>query len=205
MFTWNRPSNLPLSNNWGSINTEAKLLATHYQQTNLDWYNSRNTTKLDESVNRVMPQFKVDGKMVFERDMEMLAPGYTQTLEPRAQYLYVPYRDQSDIYIYDSSLLQSDYSGLFRDRTYGGLDRIASANQGRPVSHLAYMMMLPLNVLIFPLGQIYYFTESRTGDDNITWENDDKTGSLVWAGDTYWRISERWGSAWRDSVRYTSG
>ncbi|MBA1879025.1 LPS assembly protein LptD, partial [Escherichia coli] len=73
--------NLPLSNNWGSINTEAKLLATHYQQTNLDWYNSRNTTKLDESVNRVMPQFKVDGKMVFERDMEMLAPGYTQTLE----------------------------------------------------------------------------------------------------------------------------
>ncbi len=37
--------------------------------------------------------------MVFERDMEMLAPGYTQTLEPRAQYLYVPYRDQSDILI----------------------------------------------------------------------------------------------------------
>ncbi|VFS36017.1 organic solvent tolerance protein [Escherichia coli] len=81
--------NLPLSNNWGSINTEAKLLATHYQQTNLDWYNSRNTTKLAESANRVMPQFKVDGRMVFERDMEMLAPGYTQTLEPRAQYLYV--------------------------------------------------------------------------------------------------------------------
>lgn len=79
--------NLPLSNNWGSINTEAKLLATHYQQTNLDWYNSRNTTKLDESVNRVMPQFKVDGKMVFERDMEMLAPGYTQTLEPRAVFV----------------------------------------------------------------------------------------------------------------------
>lgn len=78
--------NLPLSNNWGSINTEAKLLATHYQQTNLDWYNNNpsNVNKLDESANRVMPQFKVDGKMVFERDMQMLAPGYTQTLEPRA-------------------------------------------------------------------------------------------------------------------------
>ncbi len=68
--------NLPLSNNWGSINTEAKLLATHYQQTNLDWYNSNpQNTKLDDSANRVMPQFKVDGKMVFERDMQMLAPG----------------------------------------------------------------------------------------------------------------------------------
>ncbi len=95
--------NLPLSNNWGSIDTKTRRLTVPtYQQTDLDWYNSRNTTKLDESVNRVMPQLgKFDGKMVFERDMEMLAPGCAQTLEPRAQYLYVPYRDQSDIYNYD--------------------------------------------------------------------------------------------------------
>lgn len=123
--------NLPLSNQWGSINTEAKMLATHYQQSNLDDY-----PQYDETVNRVMPQFKVDGKMIFERDMAMLAPGYTQTLEPRAQYLYVPYRDQSNINNYDSSLLQADYSGLFRDRTYGGLDRIASAN-GNDRGHIS--------------------------------------------------------------------
>jgi LPS-assembly protein len=43
------------------------------------------------------------------------------------------------------------------------------------------------------VGQIYYFTESRTGDDNINWENNDTTGSLVWAGDTYWRIADNWG------------
>lgn len=186
--------NLPLSNNWGSLNTEAKLMATHYQQTNLDWYNSNpQNNKLADSVNRVMPQFKVDGKMVFERDMEMLAPGYTQTLEPRAQYLYVPYRDQSDIYNYDSSLLQSDYSGLFRDRTYGGLDRIASANQVTTGVTTRVYDDAAVERFNISVGQIYYFTESRTGDDNITWENDDKTGSLVWAGDTYWRISERWG------------
>ncbi|TGB96400.1 LPS assembly protein LptD [Escherichia sp. E2748] len=193
--------NLPLSNNWGSINTEAKLLATHYQQTNLDWYNSNpQNNKLADSVNRVMPQFKVDGKMVFERDMEMLAPGYTQTLEPRAQYLYVPYRDQSDIYNYDSSLLQSDYSGLFRDRTYGGLDRIASANQVTTGITTRVYDDAAVERFNISVGQIYYFTESRTGDDNITWENDDKTGSLVWAGDTYWRISERWGL--RGGIQY---
>ena len=187
--------NLPLSNQWGSINTEAKLLATHYQQSNLDDY-----PQYDETVNRVMPQFKVDGKMVFERDMAMLAPGYTQTLEPRAQYLYVPYRDQSHINNYDSSLLQADYSGLFRDRTYGGLDRIASANQVTTgVTSRVYddAAVERFNVSV---GQIYYFTESRTGDDNIEWENDDKTGSLVWAGDTYWRISERWGL--RSGIQY---
>ncbi|HCL6626626.1 TPA: LPS assembly protein LptD [Citrobacter amalonaticus] len=192
--------NLPLSNQWGSINTEAKLLATHYQQTNLKWYNANYATDLDDSANRVMPQFKVDGKMVFERDMNMLAPGYTQTLEPRAQYLYVPYRDQSGIYNYDSSLLQSDYTGLFRDRSYGGLDRIASANQVTTgVTSRVYddAAVERFNVSV---GQIYYFTESRTGDDNIQWENDNQTGSLVWAGDTYWRISDRWGL--RGGIQY---
>ncbi|HAT8037085.1 TPA: LPS-assembly protein LptD [Citrobacter rodentium] len=193
--------NLPLSNAWGSLNTEAKLLATHYQQTNLDWYNNTyKNTPLDDSANRVMPQFKVDGKMVFERDMNMLAPGYTQTMEPRVQYLYVPYRDQSKIYNYDSSLLQSDYTGLFRDRTYGGLDRIASANQVTiGVTSRVYddATVERFNISV---GQIYYFTESRTGDDNIKWENDDQKGSLVWAGDTYWRISDRWGL--RGGIQY---
>ncbi|MDX7510160.1 LPS assembly protein LptD [Citrobacter sp. S39] len=192
--------NLPLSNNWGSVNTEAKLLATHYQQTNLDWYNANNTTKLDDSANRVMPQFKVDGKMVFERDMNMLAPGYTQTLEPRAQYLYVPYRDQSHIYNYDSSLLQSDYSGLFRDRSYGGLDRIASANQVTTGVTSRVYDDAAVERFNISVGQIYYFTESRTGDDHTEWENDDKTGSLVWAGDTYWRISDHWGL--RSGIQY---
>jgi LPS-assembly protein len=194
--------NLPLSNQWGSINTEAKMLATHYQQSNLDSYNNNpnNVNKLDESANRVMPQFKVDGKMIFERDMAMLAPGYTQTLEPRAQYLYVPYRDQSNINNYDSSLLQADYSGLFRDRTYGGLDRIASANQVTTGVTSRVYDDAAVERFNISVGQIYYFTESRTGDDNIEWENDDKTGSLVWAGDTYWRISERWGL--RSGIQY---
>ena len=185
--------NLPLSNDWASLNTEAKLMATHYQQKNVDWYNNRYGTDLDESVNRTLPQFKMDGKLIFERDMGLLADGYTQTLEPRMQYLYVPYRDQSKIQNYDSSFLQSDYSGLFRDRTYGGLDRIASANQlttGVTTRVYDESAVERFNVSV---GQIYYFTESRTGDDDINWEKDNKTGSLVWAGDTYWRMTDRWG------------
>lgn len=184
--------NLPLSNRWGSVNTEAKLLATHYQQTNLEDYNAANNTDYKDSVNRVMPQFKVDGKLIFERDMNWLA-GYSQTLEPRAQYLYVPYRDQSHIQNYDSSLLQFDYGGLFRDRTYGGLDRIASANQVTTGVTSRVYDQESVERFNISVGQIYYFTESRTGDDNINWEEDDQTGSLVWAGDTYWRMSERWG------------
>ncbi|MEQ0826136.1 LPS assembly protein LptD [Enterobacter dykesii] len=192
--------NLPWSNDWASLNTEAKLMATHYQQKNVDNYNTTNNAHLEESVNRTLPQFKMDGKLIFERDMAMLADGYTQTLEPRMQYLYVPYRDQSKIQNYDSALLQSDYSGLFRDRTYGGLDRIASANQlttGITTRVYDDAAVERFNVSV---GQIYYFTESRTGDDNIQWEKDNKTGSIVWAGDTYWRMTDRWGL--RGGVQY---
>ena len=194
--------NLPWSNDWASLNTEAKMMATHYQQKNIDKYNANpnNANDLADSVNRVLPQFKMDGKLIFERDMGMLADGYTQTLEPRMQYLYVPYRDQSKIQNYDSSLLQSDYSGLFRDRSYGGLDRIASANQlttGVTTRIYDDAAVERFNVSV---GQIYYFTESRTGDDNINWENNDTTGSLVWAGDTYWRIADEWGL--RGGIQY---
>jgi len=191
--------NLPVSNNWASLNTEVKLMATHYQQENLDKYNATNNTNLEDSVNRTLPQFKMDGKLIFERDMN-LAEGYTQTLEPRAQYLYVPYRDQSNIQNYDSSFLQSDYSGLFRDRTYGGLDRIASANQLTTGVTSRIFDDAAVERFNVSVGQIYYFTEARTGDDDIQWEKDDKKGSLVWAGDTYWRMTDRWGL--RGGVQY---
>ncbi|WP_255434216.1 LPS assembly protein LptD [Pantoea sp. WMus005] len=189
--------NLPLSNGWASLDTEAKFLATHYQQTDVDYYNNaanglRGTKsgELDESVNRTLPQFKVDGRLVFDRDMDS-AVGYTQTLEPRVQYLYIPYRNQSNIYPYDSTLLQTDYTGLFRDRTYSGLDRIASANEvATGVTSRIYDTDLVerFNVSV---GQIYSFTPSRTGVNETSKEDD--TGSLIWAGDTYWKISDRWG------------
>lgn len=188
--------NLPLSNGWASLDTEAKFLATHYQQKDVDYYNtnfaptSTSSGVLKDSVNRTLPQFKVDGRMVFDRDMDW-AQGYTQTLEPRVQYLYIPYRNQSDIYPYDSTLLQTDYTGLFRDRSYSGLDRIASANQvATGVTTRIYDTDLVerFNVSV---GQIYSFTPSRTGVNQVNKEDD--TGSLLWAGDSYWKISDRWG------------
>ncbi|KZC59096.1 LPS assembly protein LptD [Yersinia pestis] len=184
--------NLPLSNSWGSINTEAKLLATHYQQDiPASFADNASNPKLKDSVNRVLPQFKVDGKVVFDRSMDW-ATGFTQTLEPRAQYLYVPYRNQDDIYIYDTTLMQSDYSGLSRDRTYSGLDRIASANQvSTGLTSRIYddARVERFNVSV---GQIYYFSRSRTGNTEAI-DNSNATGSLVWAGDTFWRINDQLG------------
>jgi len=185
---------LPLSNGWASLNTEAKFMATHYQQDNLEKYekNVNPNSKLEETVNRTLPQFKMDGKLIFDRSMDS-AMGWEQTLEPRVQYLYVPYRDQSNINNYDSALLQSDYTGLFRDRTYGGLDRIASANQVTTGLTTRIYDDAAVERFNASVGQIYYFTKSRTGDESINSEKVDETGSVVWAGDTYWRMTDRWG------------
>jgi LPS-assembly protein len=140
--------NLPLSNGWGSINTEAKLLATHYQQSNLDDYNAANGTDYKDSVNRVMPQFKVDGKMVFERDMQ---ENYTQTLEPRMQYLYIPYRDQSKSAATTQRCCSRTTAACSATVPTAASTVSLPPTRSPPASHLAFMMPPPLNVLIFPL------------------------------------------------------
>src|SRR5690606_34434331 len=53
-----------------------------------------------------------------------------QTLEPRLYYLYVPYRDQSSLPVYDTALADFSFSQLFSENLFsGGWDRIANANQ----------------------------------------------------------------------------
>lgn len=184
---------LPLSSSWASINTEASLLATHYQQSNLDYYNQKINEQPDQPLrgtfNRLLPQLKVDSQLIFERDMVWL-PNYTQTLEPKAQYLYRPYRDQSAVVAFDSTLLQSDYTGLFRARAYSGLDRINSANDlATGITSRIYGADL-VERFNLSLGQIYSFTPSRTGLNTISKETD--TGSLIWAGDTFLRLTPQW-------------
>ncbi|WP_036769060.1 LPS assembly protein LptD [Photorhabdus australis] len=182
--------NLPLSNGWASINNEVKLMATHYQQ---DIPDIRKNSELKESVNRVLPQFKSEAKMVFERSMYMNSD-YTQTLEPQIQYLYVPYKNQDNINNYDSALLQADYTGLFRDRFYGGLDRISSANQvttGLTTRIYDEDLVERFNL---SLGQTYYFERPRTGTNKENLINSkDGSDMMAWAGDTYWRINDSWG------------
>ena len=189
---------LPLSNRWGSWDNNVKVMATHYQQNISDSYAAANPL-LQSSVNRVMPEFKSDGKMVFDRTMDW-NKDYTQTLEPRLQYLYIPYRDQSNVQTYDSTLLQTDYTGLFRDRSYGGLDRIASANQvASGVTTRVYDDNL-VERFNASAGQIYYFSRPRTGDTNSSLDQSKDTGSLVWAGDSYYKINNFW--ALRGGLQY---
>ena len=82
------------------------------------------------SNNRIVPIMSVDAGMTFERDASYFGHDAIQTLEPRVYYLNVPYRDQSDFPVYDTTLSDFSFSQAFQENIYtGGWDRIANANQ----------------------------------------------------------------------------
>ncbi len=80
------------------------------------------------SINRTAPIFSLDTSLDFERYWGK-NDWLTQTLEPRAYYLYVPYRDQSNIPVFDTYLPPLDMQRLFSDNRFSGPDRLGDANQ----------------------------------------------------------------------------
>jgi LPS-assembly protein len=79
---------------------------------------------------RILPIMSMDAGMTFERDASYFGKSSIQTLEPRLYYLNVPYVDQSQFPVYDTTLSDFSFSQAFQENIYtGGWDRIANANQ----------------------------------------------------------------------------
>jgi Organic solvent tolerance protein OstA len=117
-----------------SLDAESKLMATYYQQNIPDdmssYYSSTlGLNHLASNVTRTLPEARVHGTMSFERQTAFNDQSFTQTLEPEVQYLYIPYKNQDNIGLYDTTNMQSDYYNLFSDRRFAGLDRISDANR----------------------------------------------------------------------------
>ena len=81
------------------------------------------------NVSRSLPIASVDAGAYFERELSWGGHGYIHTLEPRLFYLRVPYRDQSDLPVFDTRELTFGWTSLFRDNRFGGADRQSDANQ----------------------------------------------------------------------------
>jgi len=77
----------------------------------------------------VIPITSVEGGLVFERDWNLAGNDFVHTLEPRAFYVYVPYRNQSNAPTFDTALDDFNFGQLFSVNRYLGNDRIADANQ----------------------------------------------------------------------------
>lgn len=79
----------------------------------------------DTEPTRSLPVLSLDAGLMFERD----AGNGVQTLEPRAYYLFIPYRDQDSLPLFDTSTPDFNTVQLFRENRFNGADRVGDANQ----------------------------------------------------------------------------
>jgi LPS-assembly protein len=111
----------------------------------------------DRSPSRTLPVASVDTGLQFERDLGPAAKRKL-TLEPRLLYLYVPYRNQSTLPVFDTALPDLVPVELFRTNRYVGADRVSDANQ---VAMGLTSRLLDgrdgRQFISVTFGQIYYF------------------------------------------------
>ena len=103
------------------VTPKVQLHATTYQ---LDGPMSDGRT----SATRTVPTFSLDSGMTFERDVNLFGKAFRQTLEPRAFYVYTPYRDQSRLPVYDTAANDFSFATLFTENEFSGNDRVSSTN-----------------------------------------------------------------------------
>lgn len=105
-------------------------------------------------INRILPIFDIDTGVYFDRYIG----SYTQTLEPRFFYLFVPETNQNDIPIFDTTLPLFSFATLFRTNRFVGYDRVGDANQ-LSVALTTRFLKTQTGFQKFraSIGQIYYF------------------------------------------------
>ncbi len=80
------------------------------------------------SANRVLPTFSLDSGLLLERDASFLGRNFRQTLEPRAFYVYTPFRNQGSLPVYDSAPYDFNFASIYSENAFSGSDRIANRN-----------------------------------------------------------------------------
>ena len=118
-------SQLEVSRPWvwpsGYITPKLRLHTTNYQFDSALTNGARSAT-------RTLPTFSLDSGLVFERDTRLFGRAFRQTLEPRAFYVYTPYRDQSALPNYDSGANDFNFATIYTDNAFAGNDRISDSN-----------------------------------------------------------------------------
>jgi len=136
-------------------------------------YSLNNTDK--SSLSRSLPTLTVDTGLFFDRDLLgshtfgsdknnsklLFNKALTQTLEPRLFYTYTPYKDQSELPIFDTSETSfSETTQLFSANRFTGRDRIADANQITfAVTSRIQDRQNGKELLKGSIGQIFYFSD----------------------------------------------
>jgi LPS-assembly protein len=164
---------LPLEKSWGYLTPSAKYLYTNYSL-DLDTQ-GKNTLDpgqtYDANQTREVPIYSLDSGLYFDRDTRLFGTGMRQTLEPRLFYLYVPYKDQSDLPIFDTSQPSFSYASLFRDNRFVGKDRIGDSNQLSFGTTSRFIEDNGFERANLSAGQAYYFEDRQVQMQGIEAQN----------------------------------
>lgn len=113
---------LPLHSAYAHFTPKIGAHVTHYA------IGSNNTAGLQDTT-RSLPMFSAESGVVFERETSAGGHRLLQTLEPKAYYVYIPYRDQNGLPNFDSAQQDINFATIFTENQFSGQDRINDANQ----------------------------------------------------------------------------
>lgn len=156
----------------------------------------------DQSPTRSIPIASLDSGLFFNRNTTWGGRALTQTFEPRLFYLWVPYRNQNDIPVFDTYDPELNFFNLFSENRFTGPDRVSDANQ---VTVGATSRLLDAQdgreLLNASVAEIYRFTrpqtilpELTTGGQTLIEQNPDNNrySNLLGNLEAFW--TQRWSS-----------
>jgi LPS-assembly protein len=81
------------------------------------------------NASRVIPTLSLDAGLSFERRTQAFGRALRQTLEPRLLYVDTPYRAQSQLPNFDSAAKDFNFSSIYSENAFSGVDRVSDAHQ----------------------------------------------------------------------------
>ncbi len=111
---------------------------------------------------RALPIFDIHGGLFFDRNASLFRHAFRQTLEPQFYYTYVPFRNQDEIPIFDTTVNTLTYDQLFTYNRFSGIDRIGDANQlSLGIATRLFDEQSGFQKASAGIGQILYFANRR--------------------------------------------
>jgi LPS-assembly protein len=107
-----------------------------YFKPSIEWSQSyysvnKNITTNERDYNEGIPRYAIDSGLYFDKFVRIFQHDYAQTLEPRLYYLYVPYRNQTEVPVYDSAYMIFDIDQLTRNNRFLAYDRLLASYESR--------------------------------------------------------------------------
>jgi LPS-assembly protein len=90
---------------------------------------ANNAAQLPANQTRSLPIISLDSGLFFDQETSLWSPNYIQTLEPRAYFVHIPYRDQSRLPVFDTAQAGFNFDQIFSENRFIGSDRVGDANQ----------------------------------------------------------------------------